>query len=184
MLTLNWQGPIGIGNWPAASDEISGPKIYFSILTYDESVVVYIGRSKDFRSRLREHLSKMLGLGYWLRNSSCERVYGAKDDAFFTAVDDLPRYFSFIQEEISRWKFCYADCGEDVLNQVEAKLISHLKDHFPYEGKNKYWCENSRQEKITEQIDITMNIRCVSDISVEKCLQDCFGSAFKFETKN
>ena len=184
MLTLNWQGPIGIGNWPAASDDISGPKIYFSIATYDEKVVVSIGRSKDFRGRLREHLSKMIGLGYWLRNSSCERVYGAKDDAFFTAVDDLPRYFPYIQEEISRWTFCYADCGEDVLNQVEAKLISHLMEKFSYEGENKYWCDNSRREKVTEQFEITMNIEGVTDISVSKCLQDCFGPEFEFEAKN
>lgn len=181
MLTLNWQEPIGIGNWSAASG-ISGPKIYFSIRTYDERIVVYIGRSKDFQGRLLKYLRGTLGLEYWLRDASCEWAY--RPEEFFAAVDDLPRHICLIQEEISRWQFCYADCGEDVLNQVEAILISHLKDKFPYEGKNKYGCDNARQETVTEHIDITMNIRDVSDVSVSKCLQDCFGSAFEFETKN
>ena len=185
MLTLNWQGPIGIGNWQDAEDQssVSGPKIYFYVLTYDESVVVYVGRSENFQRRLREYLRGMMGLKYWVRDSSGECVYNPGKHSFFDTIDALPDYFPLIWKEISRWQFCYADCREDVLHQVEAKLISHLMDNFPYEGEKKYWCDNSRRERVATQGDfkITMNIRDVSDTSASRCLQDCFGCAFEFE---
>ncbi len=143
-IELSWEGPIGIGSFPAGDDQnkLEGPHIYLFVGEYDESKVIYVGQSKSLLSRLWEHYRNWLGLHYYVCGSDRKPVYNPGKDYMLEKLNSIDELYPKIVEDVKRWSIFYAKCDESLLDPAEAALIDHVRAH-----KTEGWeCDNGRRQ--------------------------------------
>jgi hypothetical protein len=72
---MNWQGPIGQGDYPENEEKtvalgLHQPGIYIMFQKYPTFAAVYAGRAWNLKYRFHEHLANCLGYRYWLRKDA------------------------------------------------------------------------------------------------------------------
>ena len=135
-ISLTWDGPIGIGRFPADAallDELMQPGVYLRIKSYDNGrTVSYVGQSKTVIARVDQHLTALVGLQQPLRDGQ-GRVVSRGDAADrIAAYNDIDRALAIVLAEAKRTSFYYALCDDAFdsahLNLVEGVLKSRLEE--------------------------------------------------------
>lgn len=145
-IELSWDGPIGIGSFPAGEDQnkLKGPHIYLFVGKYDESKLIYVGQSKSLLSRLWEHYRNWLGLHYYVCGSDMKPVYDPSKDYMLEKLNSIDELYPKIVEELKRTSIFYAKCCEALLDPAEAALIDQVMDQS---NKIQGWeCNNGRRQ--------------------------------------
>lgn len=136
VVDLNWEGPLE----PAAMDlgfagleRLERPGVYVCLYDYPEGdcARLYVGVTRNFRQRLREHLVATLGLAYRLADDSGAIVYGVDHrDHLFEAAQDLERHHRLAVAEVRRMRWYHALDDSDPYipwPMFEGVLIQHVR---------------------------------------------------------
>lgn len=133
---LNWEGPIEPPDMDlgfAALERLERPGVYACVYDYPASdcTRLYVGMTRNFRQRLREHVVATLGLVYRLADETGAVAYGLDHrDHVFEAVQDLERYHRLAVAEIKRMRWFHALDDSDPYipwPAFEGVLIQHVR---------------------------------------------------------
>jgi len=133
---LDWEGPIE----PRAIDlgfdalaRLERPGVYVCLYDYPagDCARLYVGVTRNFRQRLREHLVATLGLAYRLADETGAIVYGVDHrDHVFEAARELAAHHRLAVAEVERMRWYHALDDSDPYipwPAFEGMLISHVK---------------------------------------------------------
>ena len=134
-LRLQWQGPIGAGQFPSDPGELEGlmaPGVYLRLKRYDGGrLVSYVGQSRNVLSRIDQHLTAMLALQTPLRDARGRTAFNGEIGARLAAYNDLEPAALLAAGEAMRTAFLVAWCDEDFtvdrLDLVEGALKARLE---------------------------------------------------------
>lgn len=133
---LDWEGPIEPRRMDLGFDTLARlerPGVYVCLYDYPAGgcVRLYVGVTRNFRQRLREHLVATLGLAYRLTDETGAIAYGLDHrDHVFEAAGDLERHHRLAVAEVERMRWYHAlDDSDPYLPwpAFEGVLISHVK---------------------------------------------------------
>ncbi len=135
-LQLFWDGPIRpfeMETDVAAMERLQRPGVYLCIKRYTAAsrLRVYAGVTKDFRTRLREHVAATLGMTYDIVDETGRVVFAhTHRDSLFEAVRNAEILHPMAVADVKRmtW-FCALDDSDPYIqwNVVEGLLIQRLK---------------------------------------------------------
>ena len=139
IITLNWRGPLGVGNFPtdpAALEEIDVPGVYLRLKSYDGGRGAhYVGQSKSVLMRIDQHITALLSQQYPLRNEAGDRIGRGDFTDRINAYNDIDKAMALVAAAASRMRFFFAPCDDDAgflpehLNLVEGALKTRLEQH-------------------------------------------------------
>lgn len=147
-VTLNWTVALEPGDFFLAEDDdiYRVPAVYICETVYPTRHVVYVGRTREFLTRLRDHIVATLGLTYWLRDENGSFAFEPKAGAAFVAdlrrMEDLQ---AMAADSIRRMRWLFAEAETTALPFLEGILIRHVKqmerggltiDGLPIESDN------------------------------------------------
>lgn len=137
IITLNWRGPVGVGNFPTDPidlEQIDAPGVYLRIKSYDAGRSVhYVGQSKSILMRIDQHITALLSLQYPLRNDRGDRIGRGDFADRINAYNQIDAAMAAVAADASRMGFYFAPCDEecgflpDHLNLVEGALKTRLE---------------------------------------------------------
>ncbi len=138
-ITLNWRGPIALGNFPTdmtALEAIDAPGVYLRLKTYDGGrSVQYVGQSKSVLMRIDQHITALLSLQYPLRNARGDRIGRGDFTDRIAAYNQIEKTMALVAADAARMRFFFAPCDDDAgflpehLNLVEGALKTRLEAH-------------------------------------------------------
>ncbi len=145
---LIWCGPLRTGNLQEVLSDLrpfQESHVYFYILEYPTSSVVYVGRAGDFLKRMLEHYRNFLGLAYWLRDEKAKKNYEPSTPNLIKALDDVRTKVNEAADEVERLKFFCAPCCVSRLKEVEAALMHRVMERIK-KGQPGLTRDNTRRE--------------------------------------
>lgn len=161
-LTLEWQGPIGVGRFPAqtAQTALKAPHVYVTYQKYAGQTVIYVGQSANFLARLWEHYKMFLGLHYLVRDGDGGPFYDPASDNMLETLNRLDESYTTVLADVKRMQVCYAVINQPaVLKPVESMLINAVYDRVPFERNGvTYSCDNTRNEPFGYDGRITIDM--------------------------
>ena len=137
-LILDWEGPVGPGNFPVdilECEALAAPGIYLRIKRYENArTVAYVGQSVNLLSRFDQHLRDILTFSVDLRNRAGDVILPRDGGDRAAAYNRLGVLAPVIAGEAQRTEFLYARCGElfdpDYLSATEALLKERLEQRL------------------------------------------------------
>lgn len=135
-VSLDWEGPIAPRGMDLGFDALARlerPGVYVCVYDYPSAgcVRLYVGVTRNFRQRLREHLVATLGLAYRLADDTGAIAYGVDHrDHLFEAARDLDAHHRLAVAEVERMRWYHALDDSDPYipwPAFEGVLIGHVK---------------------------------------------------------
>jgi len=135
-LTLLWRGPVGPGRFPEeveALEALDAAGVYLRVKTYEHGrLVAYVGQSTHLLGRFDQHLVRMLGLTYPLRDGAGQAVYGGGLLERMSTYNTLHETAALALQEATRTRFYYALSADgfeiECMAAVERLLIDRVRD--------------------------------------------------------
>ncbi|MDA0998704.1 MAG: GIY-YIG nuclease family protein [Proteobacteria bacterium] len=127
---LDWQGPIRPTAFVATDDPdiMQEPAVYLCAMTYDAVVTIYVGMTKNFLHRLRDHLAATLGLTYWLRDDAGRHCHDPSGVAeYLMSLNDAQALQDLARAEIERMTWFFAPAEPQALPFLEGLLIRRVR---------------------------------------------------------
>lgn len=139
IITLAWNGPVGIGNFPTDSnvlEALDAPGVYLRLKSYERGRgVSYVGQSKSLLTRIDQHITALLSLQYPTRDATGAPVTRGDFADRIRAYNDLEAAMEATIADAARMRFFLAPCDDDLgfspdhLNLVEGAIKTRLETH-------------------------------------------------------
>lgn len=134
-VTLDWDGPVGPGAFPAepaALEPLLEPGVYLRVKRYANGrTVSYVGQSKTLLSRFDQHLTHMLSLQATIRDSAGAVLTRGAVDERLRGYGDVVAAAATAAEDAARTRFYWAACNDSFivedLSVTEAALKMRLE---------------------------------------------------------
>lgn len=137
IITLNWRGPVALGNFPtdaSALEDIDVAGVYLRLKSYDHGRTVhYVGQSKSVLMRIDQHITALLSLQYPWRDAAGDRIGRGDFTDRINGYNDIEQTMALVAADAARMRFFFAPCDDeagfllDHLNLVEGALKTRLE---------------------------------------------------------
>ncbi len=127
---LDWQGPVVPAAFAADMDPdaMQEPSVYLCRMAYSEVVTVYVGMTRNFLHRLRDHVAATLGLTYPLRGVAGATVHTPGPvPAYLESIADARRLQELARLEVARMVWHFAPAEPQALPFLEGLLICRVR---------------------------------------------------------
>lgn len=137
-VTLNWQGPVGPGNFPddpLLFERLCEAGVYLRVKAYEgDRLIAYVGQSVSLLARFDQHLTAMMSLAAPLRDAAGTIVFRGDAAARIEAYKSLSDIAEFAAEDTARVRFWYALCDDEFhtecLNLAEGLLQRRIAERL------------------------------------------------------